>query len=144
MIAAPSLGSWPVFNIFSAMTHSSLAIRTWCIGIIAAFTLTSAVPAWAEEGGPEYTDPTIVPDTDTTDDVPQGVKNLGAQQVTKKKWEYDTPPVYQKWWFWVTAVAVTAAVTTLAVWPLHMPARGCKQSGDGSIPLNCFGDGRAK
>ena len=121
------------------MTHSSLAIRTWCIGIIAALTLTSAIPAWAEE--PEYTDPTIV--SDNPDETPEGVKNLGAPQVAKNKYEHDTPPVYTKWWFWAIAVGVTAAVTTLAVMPLHMPARGCSRSGSNGIPLNCFGDGRA-
>ncbi len=123
------------------MTHSSLAIRTWCIGIIAALTLTSAIPAWAEETGPEYTDPTIV--SDNPEETPDGVKNLGSPKVTAKKYEYDTPPIYTKWWFWAIAVGVTAAVTTLAVLPLHLQARGCSRSDANGIPLNCFGDGRA-
>lgn len=123
------------------MTHSSLAIRTWCIGIIAALTLTSAIPAWAEETGPEYTDPTIV--NDEPEETPAGVKNLGAAQVAQKKYEHDTPPIYSKWWFWAIAVGVTAAVTTLAVLPLHMSARGCSRDKASGIPLNCYGDGRA-
>ena len=127
------------------MTHSSLAIRTWCIGIIAALTLTSAVPAWAEETGPEYTDPTIVPEaSENPDETPEGVKNLGAPQVAKSKHEHDTPPIYEKWWFWAIAAGVTAAVTTLAVWPLHTKARGCARGGNSGIPLNCFGDGRGE
>jgi hypothetical protein len=136
----PSLHCGPVVNIFSAMTHSSLAIRTWCIGIIAALTLTSAIPAWAEETGPEYTDPTIV--SENPDETPDGVKNLGTPQVSKK-FEHDTPPIYTKWWFWAIAVGVTATVATLAVLPLHMPARGCSRSEGSGIPLNCYGDGRA-
>lgn len=124
------------------MTHSSLAIRTWCIGIIAALTLTSATPSWAEETGPEYIDPTIVSD-EPVDETPEGVKNLGAQ-VEKKKYEHDTPPIYTKWWFWAIAVGATAAVTTLAILPLQTKARSCSHATEGGIPLNCFGDGRAK
>jgi hypothetical protein len=120
------------------MTHSICRIRTVCLGVIAAVALATAVPAWAQEASSEYVDPTIV-----TDEPPEGVKNLGTEQTaTRKKWEYNTPPVYTKWWFWASAVAVTAAVSFLAVWPLTMKARGCTTSGDQLIPLNCFGDGR--
>ena len=113
-----------------------------CFGVVAALALATAVPAWAEEPSSEYVDPTIV--KDTPDETPDGVKNLGAEQaVTKKQVEYSAPPVYKKWWFWATAVAVTAAVVFLAVTPLTRQARGCTSGGRGIIPLNCFGDGRA-
>ena len=122
------------------MTRSTLRIRTVCLGVIAALAFATAVPAWAEEPPPEFVDPTIV-----TDEQPEGVKNLGAEQpaVTKKRREWDSPPVYTKWWFWAPSVAVTAAVVFLAVTPLTRQARGCTTGGAGKIPLNCFGDGRA-
>jgi len=124
------------------MMHSSFGIRTVCFGVIAALAFVTAVPAWAQE--PEYVDPTIV--KDDKDEQPEGVKNLGAEQVVaKKKWEYNTPPIYTKWWFWVASVAVTAAVVTLAVIPLTRHARPCETNSSNSesnILLNCFGDGR--
>jgi hypothetical protein len=108
------------------------------LGVVAALALATAVPAWAQEPSSEYVDPTIV-----TDENPEGVKNLGAEQaVTKKKWEYANPPVYTKWWFWATSVAVTAAVVFLAITPLTSAGRGCVKSGPNLIPLNCYGDGR--
>lgn len=113
-----------------------------CLGVIAALAFATAVPAWAEEPS-EYVDPTIV--KDTPDETPDGVKNLGSEQaVTTKKVEYNTPPVYTKWWFWATAVAATAAVVFLAITPFTPHARGCTSGGRGQIPLNCFGDGRAR
>jgi hypothetical protein len=132
-----------VINIFLAMTRSNLGIRTVCFGVVAALALATAVPSWAQETSAEYVDPTIV--NEPTEETPEGVKNLGAEQaVTKKKAEYDTPPVYTKWWFWATAVATTAAVVFLAITPLTRSARGCTTGGPGNIPLNCFGDGRGK
>jgi hypothetical protein len=124
------------------MTRYNLRTRTVCFGVVAALALATAVPAWAEEEpSSEYVDPTIV--KDTPDETPDGVKNLGSEQaVTKKKTEYDTPPVYTKWWFWATTVVVTAAVVFLAVTPLTPHARGCTSGGTRGIPLNCFGDGR--
>ena len=122
------------------MTRSSLRIRTVCFGVIAALAFATAVPAWAqEEPSSEYVDPTIV-----KDETPEGVKNLGSEQAVpmKKKREWDTPPVYTKWWFWATSVAVTAAVVFLAITPLTRQGRGCTTKGPGVIPLNCFGDGR--
>lgn len=137
----PSLDWRRVVNILLAMTRSSLRIQTVCFGVIATLAFATAVPAWAqEEPSSEYVDPTIV-----KDEPPEGVKNLGAEQgVTKKKWEYDKPPVYSKWYFWAATVVATAAVVVLAVWPFHSQARGCTTSGPSSkvIPLNCFGDGR--
>ena len=126
------------------MTHSTLRIRFVCLGVIAAVALATAAPAWAQETPSEYVDPSIVKDDQPLEDQdqPQGVKNLGPDQSAKKKWEYDTPPVYTKWWFWATAVAATAAVTFLAVFPFTRAARGCTTTGSGAIPLNCFGDGR--
>jgi hypothetical protein len=131
-----------VVNILLAMTRSSLRIQTVCFGVIAALAFATAVPAWAQEPSPEYVDPSIV-----KDETPEGVKNLGAEPaVTKKKWEYDNPPVYKRWYFWAATVVVTAAVVFLAVWPLTSQARGCKTSDPKNpssiIPLNCFGDGR--
>ena len=127
------------------MTHSSLRIRTVCLGVITAVALATAAPARAQESTPEFVDPTIVTDDRPVDDQPEGVKNLGPEQTaTKKKWEYDTPPVYTKWWFWATAVAVTAAVTFLAIVPLTRAARGCTTGGPGQILLNCVGDGRSQ
>jgi hypothetical protein len=111
------------------------------LGVVAALALATAVPAWAQEPSSEYVDPTIV-----TDETPEGAKNLGADQaVTKKKWEYATPPIYTKWWFWAGAVAATAAVVVLAIWPFDSQgrARGCQRTGSAGIPLNCFGDGRS-
>jgi hypothetical protein len=120
------------------MTRSSLRIRTVCFGVIATLAFATAVPAWAQEPSSEYVDPTIV-----KDEAPEGVKNLGAEPgVTKKKWEYDSPPVYKKWWFWAATVVATAAVVVLAVWPLTGHAAPCQQSGPNLIPLNCYGDGR--
>ena len=120
------------------MTRSTLRVRTVCLGVIATLAFATAVPAWAEEPSAEYVDPTIV-----TDEQPEGVKNLGPEQVvTKKKREWDTPPVYTKWWFWATSVVVTAAVVFLAITPLTRAARGCTTTGNNLIPLNCFGDGR--
>jgi hypothetical protein len=125
------------------MTRSNLRIRTVCLGVVSVLALTTAVPSWAQEQSSEYVDPTIV--NETTEETPEGVKNLGAEQaVTKQKREYDTPPVYTKWWFWATAVAATAAVVFLAITPLTRSARGCTATGNGQIPLNCFGDGRGK
>lgn len=114
------------------------------LGVVAALALATAVPAWAQEPPSEYVDPTIV-----NDETPEGVKNLGAEQtVTKKKWENASPPVYTKWWFWATAVAVTAATVFLAITPFAGQARGCIKSDPKNpgrvIPLNCFGDGRGK
>jgi hypothetical protein len=124
------------------MTRSNLRTRTVCLGVIAALAFATAVPAWAEEPS-EYVDPTIV--KDTPDETPDGVKNLGSEQaVTTKKVEYNTPPVYTKWWFWATAVVATAAVVFLAITPLTPHARSCTSGGPGQIPLNCFGDGRAR
>ena len=138
-LADPSLDRQRVVNILLAMTHSTLRIRTVCFGVIAALAFATAVPAWAEEPPTEYVDPTIV-----TDEQPEGVKNLGAEKpaVTKKAREWNTPPVYTKWWFWATSVAVTAAVVFLAITPLTRQGRGCTTKGPGVIPLNCFGDGR--
>ena len=138
-LAGPSLDSRRVVNILLVMTHSSLGIRTVCFGLIAALAFATAVPAWAQEPSSEYVDPTIV-----TEEPPEGVKNLGAEQAVpmKKKREWDTPPVYTKWWFWATSVAVTAAVVFLAITPLTRQGRGCTTKGPGVIPLNCFGDGR--
>jgi hypothetical protein len=126
------------------MTHSSLRNQIVCFGVVAALAFATAVPAWAQEPSSEYVDPTIV-----NDETPEGVKNLGAEQaVAKKKWEYDSPPVYKKWWFWATSVVATAAVIFLAVTPLTRAARGCLTSDPKNpnrvIPLNCFGDGRAR
>jgi len=141
--ADSSLDWLRVVSIFLAMTRSNLRTRTVCFGVVAALALATAVPAWAQEPSSEYVDPTIV--KDTPDETPDGVKNLGSEQaVTKRKTEYDTPPVYTKWWFWATAVVATAAVVFLAVTPLTRQARGCTSGGPGVIPLNCFGDGRAK
>jgi len=107
--ADSSLDWLRVVSIFLAMTRSNLRTRTVCFGVVAALALATAVPAWAQEPSSEYVDPTIV--KDTPDETPDGVKNLGSEQaVTKKKTEYDTPPVYTKWWFWATAVVATAAV----------------------------------
>jgi len=110
-----------------------------CLGVIAAVALATGAPAWAQEAASEYVDPSIV-----TDEPPEGVKNLGKEPVAKKKWEYEKPPVYTKWWFWATAVVATAAVTFLAVWPITREARGCTLSGSQLIPLNCYGDGRGR
>jgi hypothetical protein len=125
------------------MTHSSLRIRTVCLGVIAAVALATAVPAQAQESTPEFVDPTIVTDDRPVDDQPEGVKNLGPEQTATKKWEYNTPPVYTKWWFWAAAVVATGVVTFLAIVPLTRQARGCTTSGTGKIPLNCIGDGRS-
>ena len=76
-------------------------------------------------------------------EVPAGKGEFGQGWATKKV-EYNTPPVYTKWWFWATAVVATAAVVFLAITPLTPKARGCTAGGPGVIPLNCFGDGRAK
>jgi len=119
--------------MLSAMTRATLLTRVISFSVIATLILTVVQPAWAEEeeGGPSFVDPTIVTDDSTS--VPGGVKDLG-----KKEKKPITDPVYEKWWFWATAVAVAGAVVAAAVIPFQKKAPGCASQ----YGLGCIGDGR--
>jgi hypothetical protein len=124
-----------VVNMLSVMTRATLLTRVISLSVIATLSFAVLQPAWAEEeeeGGPAFNDPTIVTDDSTS--VPEGVKDLG-----KKEKKPITDPVYEKWWFWATAVLVAGAVVTAAVIPFEKKAPGCSA---GSRPLGCIGDGR--
>ena len=126
-----------VVNILTDMTRATLLNRLTCLSVIATLFFTVVSPAWAEEeeGGSDFKDPTIVTDDSTS--TPDGVKDL-TKKFDKKPID---DPVYAKWWFWATAVAVAGAVVTLAVIPLHKKAPICAPTGT-TYNLGCVGDGR--
>jgi hypothetical protein len=122
-----------VVNILFDMTHSNLRARLVCLGVIAALFFGVVSPAWAqEETESDYKDPSIVTDDSTS--TPDGVKDLGKK--AEKKPIDD--PVYGKWWFWATGIAVAAAVVFGAVVPFQKKAPTCGPA----YPLGCVGDGR--
>jgi hypothetical protein len=123
-----------VLNIVADMTRANLLSRLTCLGVIATLFFAVVSPAWAqeEEGGSDFKDPTIVTDDSTS--TPDGVKDL-AKKFEKKPIDN---PVYEKWWFWATAVLVAGAVVTAVVIPFQKKAPGCTSQ----YGLGCAGDGR--
>jgi len=127
-----------VLNIVADMTRANLLSRLTCLGVIATLFFAVVSPAWAqeEEGGSDFKDPTIVTDDSTS--VPDGVKDLG-----KKEKKPIDDPVYEKWWFWATAVAVAGAVIAASVIPFKKKAPACGSGVNGpTYGLGCIGDGR--
>jgi hypothetical protein len=125
--------------MLSVMTRAILLTRVISISVIATLFFTVVQPAWAqdeEEGGSGFKDPTIVTDDSTS--VPDGVKDLG-----KKEKKPIDDPVYEKWWFWATAVAVAGAVIAASVIPFKKKAPACGSGVNGpTYGLGCIGDGR--
>jgi hypothetical protein len=120
--------------MLSVMTRANLLTRVISFSVIATLFFTVVQPAWAqeeEEGGSGFKDPTIVTDDSTS--VPDGVKDLG-----KKEKKPIDDPVYEKWWFWATAVGVAGAVIAASVIPFQKKAPGCGNQ----YGLGCIGDGR--
>ena len=117
------------------MTRATLLNRLTCLSVIATLFFAVVSPAWAEEeeGGSDFKDPTIVTDDSTS--TPDGVKDL-TKKFEKKSID---DPVYGKWWFWATAIAVAGAVVTAAILPLRKKAPACVGS---EYTLGCVGDGR--
>jgi len=123
------------------MTRTTFLTRVISLSVIATLSFAIVQPAWAEEeeeGGPTFKDPTIVTDDSTS--TPDGVKDL-AKKFEKKPIEN---PVYEKWWFWATAVLVAGAVVTAAVIPFQKKAPGCTAATSPTLGygLGCVGDGR--
>ena len=116
------------------MMRSLLQLRLISFGVVAALVFAIVRPAYAQddEGGADYKDPSIVTDYSTS--VPDGVKDI----VKKNEAKPIDNPIYQKWWFWATAIGVAGAWITFAMWPLRKQAPGCGSV----INLGCFGDGR--
>lgn len=117
------------------MTHSTLRDRLVCLGVIATLFFGVVSPAWAQEEteSSDYKDPSIVTDDSTS--TPDGVKDLNKKPDKKPI----DDPVYGKWWFWATGIAVAAAVVFGAVVPMQKKAPTCTSS---SYVLGCIGDGR--
>ncbi len=120
------------------MLRATLYLRLICLSVIATICCGIIQPARADDQdnlvGPEYRDPTIVTDDSTS--TPDGVKDLA------KKFHQVQPiqdPVYNKWWFWATAIGVAGVVSALAIIPFHKNAPGCAS---GQYALGCVGDGR--
>jgi hypothetical protein len=138
-ILSSSIRIQRVVNILVDMTRATLQkTRFLCLGVVLAFfcSMIRAQPVWAqdeeEEVGGDYKDPTIV--TDDSSSVPVGVKDIGKE----KKPIVD--PVYSKWWFWATTIAVAGAWAVLAAWPTQQKAPGCASSAP--YAQRCIGDGR--
>jgi hypothetical protein len=128
-------------NMLLDMTRTTSPTRVISLSVIATLFFAIVQPAWAEdeeEGGPSFTDPTIVTDDSTS--TPEGVKDL-AKKFEKKPID---DPVYEKWWFWATAVLVAGVVVTAAVIPFQKKAPGCTSatSPTQGYGLGCVGDGR--
>jgi hypothetical protein len=123
-------------NILSDMTRTNLFSRSVCLGVIMTLFFAVLNPAWAEDeevtGGSDYKDPTIVTDDSTSE--PDGVKDL-VKKFDKKP---IVNPVYEKWWFWATAIGVAGAWIAFAVIPLQKKAPTCGPD----YKLGCVGDGR--
>jgi hypothetical protein len=117
------------------MTRTTLLSRVISFSVIATLFLAVVQPAWAEEEeeGGSFKDPTIVTDDSTS--TPDGVKDIG-KKAEKKPIEN---PVYEKWWFWATAVVVAGAVITAVVIPFRKTAPTCTSE----YNLGCIGDGRS-
>jgi hypothetical protein len=116
------------------MTRTTLLTRVISFSVIATLCLAVVQPVWAqeEEEGGSYKDPTIVTDDSTS--TPDGVKDIGKKP-EKKPIEN---PVYEKWWFWATAVGVAGVVIAAAVIPFQKKAPSCTSA----YALGCIGDGR--
>jgi hypothetical protein len=123
--------------MLSDMTRTNLLSRLVCLGVIATLFFAVVHPAWADDEeedttSSDYKDPTIVTDDSTS--TPDGVKDLEKKFVKKDI----TNPVYEKWWFWATAIGVAGAWIALAVIPLQKKAPTCGPD----YRLGCMGDGR--
>ncbi len=128
-----------MLNMLSDMTRTNLFSRVVCLSAIMTLSFAVLQPAdvWAEDeeeetGGSDYKDPTIVTDDSTS--TPDGVKDL----VKKYEKKTITDPVYEKWWFWATAIGVAGAWIAFSVIPLHKKAPTCGPD----YKLGCIGDGR--
>jgi hypothetical protein len=126
--------------MLSDMTRTNLFSRVVCFSAIMTLSFAVLHPAdvWAEDeeeedtSSSDYKDPTIVTDDSTS--TPDGVKDL----VNKYQKKEITNPVYEKWWFWATAIGVAGAWIALAVIPLQKKAPTCGPD----YKLGCVGDGR--
>ena len=137
-LSPPSICSRRVVNIFFAMTRTNWISRLVCLSVIMTFCFALVRPAFADEDeeedvdDTEYKDPTIV--TDDVTSTPDGVKDL----IKKYEKKTITNPVYEKWWFWATAIGAVGAWVAFSVIPFHKRAPTCGPE----YKLGCVGDGR--
>lgn len=125
--------------MLSAMTRTNLFSRLVCLSVITTFCFALVQPALAAddeeefvEDDTEFEDPTIVKDDATS--TPDGVNVL----IKKYEKKTITNPVYEKWWFYLTALGVVGAWVAFSVIPLHKRAPTC----NADYALGCVGDGR--